>query len=59
MHLVLTITLGEIMVASSVVGSVFLLYTGLVDRLARIETKVDPLWREYLERHNAREYVRT
>lgn len=57
MHLVLTVTLGELLVAASMIGSVGLLYVGLVDRLARIETKLDPLWREYLQRHHEREWA--
>lgn len=53
MHLIPTVTLGELAVACSIVTSAFGLYLGLVDRLARIETKIDPLWLEYQERRKS------
>ena len=45
-----TITLGDLGMILSVVIGTLTIYTRLVERLVRIETKVDALWAKYLQR---------
>ena len=41
----LTFTLGDVATIISIILGTLAVYTRLIERLARIETKVDTLWR--------------
>jgi hypothetical protein len=44
MHFDATITLGNILSVAGYLGTILAVYTRIVERLARLETKVDALW---------------
>lgn len=44
----MTITLGNVIQGGVTVGAVFMAYTAIRERLVRIETQVEPLWRQYM-----------
>jgi hypothetical protein len=48
-----TISVGTVMQIVVMVGGFVALYIKLSERLARIETQVDPMWREFAERRKA------
>lgn len=54
MRLDMTITLGNIISGMMCIGAVLGAYLKLTDRLARMETKLDPLWREFERRRVSR-----
>lgn len=49
----MTVTLGDVMQIVGTLGAIFLAYQGIRDRLTRIETRLDPLWREFIGRRGA------
>lgn len=46
----LTVTLGQLVQISVTVGGLIALYIGIERRLTCIETKLDPMWRQYERR---------
>lgn len=54
MHLDLTVTLGNVISAVSTLGGVLAAYIKLTSRLVRIETQLEPLWREFERRRASR-----
>lgn len=46
----LTITLGNIVQLATILGALFVGYGKIRDRLVRIETQVEPLWGQFVER---------
>jgi hypothetical protein len=50
-----TITAGNLLTAVMMLGGVFVAYVGLRERLIAIETRLGPLWEDFVERRrNAR-----
>ena len=48
MQLDMTITLGNVIQAGVSVAGIFAAYVALRERLVRIETQLEPLWRRYM-----------
>ena len=54
MRLDMTITLGNVIQIALILGALFLGYAAIRDRLTAIETKLEPLWKEFERRRNFR-----
>ena len=50
MHFDSTITLGNLLSMAGYVGAILAVYTKIIERLARLETKVDALWDREMQR---------
>jgi hypothetical protein len=46
----LTITIGNVLTIGATIGAVFIAYAKLRERLVAIETKLEPMWREFERR---------
>lgn len=51
MRLDLTITLGNLLTIVGYVVTVLLAWSSIKERLITLDTKMDPLWRDYNRRH--------
>lgn len=54
MHLDLTITLGNIISGAGTIAAVVVAYMKIRDRLIVVETRLEPLWSEWVERQSRR-----
>lgn len=54
LNLEMTITFGNILSAGGTVAAVLGAYVLIRERLVRIETRLEPLWREFERRRGAR-----
>jgi hypothetical protein len=50
----LTITLGNVIQSAVLVTAVYAAYSKIRERLIRIETQLDPLWKDYTDRRHVR-----
>jgi hypothetical protein len=48
-----TITAGNLLTAVMMLGGVFVAYVGLRERLIAIETRLGPVWTDFIERRSA------
>jgi hypothetical protein len=51
--LALTVTLGDLLTIGSIIVGTLAIYTRLIERLVRIETKTDLLWGYYASKSDA------
>lgn len=54
MRLDMSVSLGTVIQAAVTVAAVFMAYSAIRERLVRIETQLDPLWKEF-ERRRGRQ----
>jgi hypothetical protein len=45
-----TISAGTVLQGAMTLGGILLAYIGLRERLLQLETRLDPLWKEFVER---------
>jgi hypothetical protein len=50
MHWDGTVTAGNLLTAVSMIAAVFIAYTRLREQLVSIQTKLEPVWAEFIER---------
>lgn len=51
MRLDMTITLGNVVQIGATVCTIVLAYAALRERLVRIETQLEPLWKQFMKDH--------
>lgn len=54
MRLDMTVTLGNVIQTLVILAGLFLAYGAIRERLVRIETQLDPLWKEFERRRRPR-----
>jgi len=50
----MTITIGNVIQIAVTIGGLFMAYSALRERLTRIETQIEPMWREFERRRAPR-----
>jgi hypothetical protein len=50
----MTISIGQVVQIAVTIGAVFVAYVKIMERLARIETQIEPMWREFERRRQPR-----
>lgn len=48
----LTMTIGNVVQIAVTVAAVFMAYSAIRERLTRIETQIEPMWREFERRRS-------
>lgn len=49
-----TISAGNLIAATAIVGAIVAAWVAIRERLTRIETQLEPMWKEFAERRHTR-----